>query len=390
MGIASPSERIRSRSGPEGEKDLRSLAHLFAVAVIVAAGTAEARTFQVDSTLDAVDANTGDGVCATATGTCTLRAAVMESNNYDGTDMIRLPAGTYTLTIPPAEIDASYAGALNVDGRVSIRGDGPDATIIDANGIDQAFKVGRSSGLGSFDTYLQLRGLTIRNGVAANTLGGAIVNFARRLRLLDVTVENNRALLGGAIDSNGGRVDVVRSRIVDNEGTACCGGIRALGNTRVRLVRSEVSGNVSGGAGGGIFAMSGVDLLVKKTEIAGNEAGTRGGGVVFTGEVGRIFKSAVSGNRSVEGGGGVIKEGGGPLLIKKAEITGNVADTGGTGFYIGGGIISGGGDFPVLIASVVTGNTVGPGTSPDCAGYVVLQGGTVIGDPSGCSLLGSN
>ena len=40
-------------------------------------------TFIVDSELDAVDSNLGDGVCQTAEGTCTLRAAIQEANTSD-------------------------------------------------------------------------------------------------------------------------------------------------------------------------------------------------------------------------------------------------------------------------------------------------------------------
>jgi len=35
--------------------------------------------FTVDSTVDAVDANPGDGLCATEAGECTLRAAIQET-----------------------------------------------------------------------------------------------------------------------------------------------------------------------------------------------------------------------------------------------------------------------------------------------------------------------
>ncbi len=41
-------------------------------------------TFTVDSTGDAGDATPGDGICATAGGACTLRAAVQESNTQAG------------------------------------------------------------------------------------------------------------------------------------------------------------------------------------------------------------------------------------------------------------------------------------------------------------------
>lgn len=57
-------------------------------------------TFVVNSTVDAVDAVPGDGVCETAVpGQCTLRAAVMEANAFAGPDTIQVPAGNYLLTL---------------------------------------------------------------------------------------------------------------------------------------------------------------------------------------------------------------------------------------------------------------------------------------------------
>ena len=54
---------------------------------------AEAATFTVNATADAVDAIPGDGLCQTATpGQCTLRAAIMETNALPGTHTI-IPAG---------------------------------------------------------------------------------------------------------------------------------------------------------------------------------------------------------------------------------------------------------------------------------------------------------
>src|SRR4051812_45655784 len=69
----------------------------------LAVPTAEAAIFTVDSQTDAVDANPGDGICATASlpsegVKCTLRAATMEANALAGADTINLPAGTYTTT----------------------------------------------------------------------------------------------------------------------------------------------------------------------------------------------------------------------------------------------------------------------------------------------------
>src|SRR3954469_8694828 len=51
-------------------------------------------SFTVNSTLDEVDANPGNGICASAAGRCTLRAAIMETNLQSGRHTINVPAGT--------------------------------------------------------------------------------------------------------------------------------------------------------------------------------------------------------------------------------------------------------------------------------------------------------
>lgn len=59
-------------------------------------------TFLVNDVNDAVDINPRDGVCATATASCTLRAAIQEANGLPDAHTISLPAGLFTITIPGA------------------------------------------------------------------------------------------------------------------------------------------------------------------------------------------------------------------------------------------------------------------------------------------------
>lgn len=77
---------------------------------------APAASFVVNSTEDLVDLAPGDGECnALPTGgprTCTLRAAVQESNALAGDDLVVLPAGTCRLTLPAVAEDPSAGGAL--------------------------------------------------------------------------------------------------------------------------------------------------------------------------------------------------------------------------------------------------------------------------------------
>ena len=76
----------------------RAIVVLAALAFL--ASPAFAATFTVDSSVDAVDANPGDGICDDGGGACTLRAAVMEANAFAGMDAIDIPAGTYDLMTP--------------------------------------------------------------------------------------------------------------------------------------------------------------------------------------------------------------------------------------------------------------------------------------------------
>ena len=52
---------------------------ILAVFLFFPGGAAHAATFYVNSTTDEVDSNPGNGVCATAGGVCTLRAAIQEA-----------------------------------------------------------------------------------------------------------------------------------------------------------------------------------------------------------------------------------------------------------------------------------------------------------------------
>src|SRR5687768_13077564 len=76
--------------------------------------------FVVNSTVDSVDALPGNMVCATASGACTLRAAIQESNAMAGDNTIELPAGTYLLTLPGA--GGAAQGDLNVTSPIRILG----------------------------------------------------------------------------------------------------------------------------------------------------------------------------------------------------------------------------------------------------------------------------
>jgi CSLREA domain-containing protein len=150
-------------------------------AALWAGGTATGASFTVDSTVDAVDAAPGDGACADATGACTLRAAVQETNALPGPDTITLAFETYQLTIAGADEDLSATGDLDIRddativGGVVVNGTTEPATTIDAGRLDRVADI-----IGP--TSVEMSGLIIRNGdvtSAALTVGGGHSEFFR-------------------------------------------------------------------------------------------------------------------------------------------------------------------------------------------------------------------
>lgn len=246
--------------------------------------------FTVDSAVDAIDADPGDGACATAVGECTLRAAIQETNALPGPDEITLPAGTYELTIPGRAEDAAVTGDLDITDDLTITGAGRDATIIDGGQLDRIFHA-----FLFFHAELQvnLSDLTIRNGkaelvpaVERGEGGGLFLGDGVSAALTDARVTGNSSIQHGGgiwIGSAGGSsppssVNFTRVEISENSSGLNSGG--GIFNDRgiVTLTDSVVSSN-SGGIGGGVYN-SGILTVVGST-IASNEAAGRGGSPIL-------------------------------------------------------------------------------------------------------------
>ena len=316
-------------------KVLRKLGLLMAVACLMALATsASAATFTVNSTVDSVDVNPGDGSCADSLGRCTLRAAIMEANASSSANTINVPAGTYTLTLGGADDEFNVDGAeqgtgdldiLNND--LTINGAGAGLTIIDGGGIDRVFDVNNFSNFG-FPVNATFSGLTITGGNAPTSPDGYFEP-------------------GGAIQFDG--TDYASSG--DPLGT-------------LTITNCEISGNTASGPGGGIWAGFG-SLFVSGSSISGNSSvHAAGGGILYDGSAApglrtlQITNSSISGNHanSSAGGGGIWEAGNANKTIHYSVVTNNT--TGGQG----GGVFNGNGTL-ALEFNVIVGNTAGDPTS---------------------------
>jgi len=240
-------------------------------------------TYAVDSTADAVDADTGDDRCATAIGTCTLRAAIQQTNAVSGAEVILLPAGTYNLTLSGTGEDAAATGDLDIRDFVSIKGDGAARTIIDANQLDRVFDL--------------------------RSIGAAVVAPVQRpgVRLEGVKARNGAADIGGGIRTN----------------------------SNLELIESVVEDNSSDGNGGGIYAEGEANLLIERSTLRGNQAGGIGGAIYHAGNTGAVNITASTLNGNTASGSGGAMESNGKAVFLNSTVSGNTANSGG-GLFLSG------------------------------------------------------
>ncbi len=219
-------------------RKLLVLGVLVAGLVLIGGTVAQALELAVTSTTDAVDAKPGDGVCATSTGTCTLRAAIQETNARVGPDTIVLQPGTYTLQIAGSDENVAATGDLDITDALTIRGMGAQDTRIDGNKLDRVFEILGTSvvhiegvtitGGEVFDDGggIQASGtLTIANssitGNMASAAGGGIVNYRGTLRIIDSIITANTAGDGGGIYNSHGTTIFMRTTFKDNKPDDC-------------------------------------------------------------------------------------------------------------------------------------------------------------------------
>ncbi len=131
--------------------------------------------FVVNDLADAVDAAPGNGACATARGTCTLRAAVQETNALAGADQIDARGRRPRALDPRAHEDAAATGDLDITDDLTIAGANAYLSVIDANGIDRV--IDQLAAAAPLD--LTLRDLTISGGDTDGKWRGRCVTTAR-------------------------------------------------------------------------------------------------------------------------------------------------------------------------------------------------------------------
>ncbi len=285
----SPHRRLRPSRRLLSLATAVALAATSVVTIVPAFATHAKLTLTVDTTLDLVDANPGDDICDTGSGTCSLRAAIMEANAHENhtpaatkvNDEIRLPAGIFTLTRSSGD-DAAYFGDLDITETVTITGEGAGTTIIDGFGNDRVFDIATADA----NLATTINDLTIHNGHAVGD-GGAIRHAGSgRLSLSGVEVSGSTATGdGGGIWSDSATTSTFSNSlnnvdVHDNHADGSGGGLH-LATRRTGLSESSVTDNTAGVDGGGVLTVHTAGdqgVRISETTIARNVAGSDGGG----------------------------------------------------------------------------------------------------------------
>jgi CSLREA domain-containing protein len=205
---------------------------------------------------------------------CALREAI-EAANTDaafggctgataGLDTITLPAGTYTLSIPPTP-DGNADGDLLIASDITL--DPTGVVTIDGGTIDRVFSTGTAAAFTISD-------LTITRGATPEE-GAAILN-AGTLTLTGVTLTGNTAGFGGGAISNGGGTVTLRNvTFSGNQADGDGGGLNNVAGpvtlNNVTFADNVADNDADGlGDGGGLHVDAG-PVTISNTLLGGNQ-----------------------------------------------------------------------------------------------------------------------
>ncbi len=218
------------------------------------------RAFLIDTTTDSHAVDPASGLCRDSRGRCSLRAAIEVADALRRPVTIRLPAGTYRLTLGPL-VASDPAG-------VSIQGVSAARTIITSQGQIARLLVVERAG--------EARPAAAGHSGATHAGAGVVVSLS------DLALRDGTAPSWGAWAGNGGAVLVADSAdllelshvsILDSTATISGGGLFARGQVWATAVRFS---NDSAGVSGGGVAFEHTEAVVADSSFLGDSAGSSG------------------------------------------------------------------------------------------------------------------
>jgi hypothetical protein len=312
--------------------------------------------------------------------------------------VLTLGAGTFALTRADNTVtDEGSNGLPALVGHVTIRGAGPDMTVIERAPGSPFFRLL----LILDDAEVTIDGVTFQGGALDPDWfyrAGGIANHGT-LTMRDSVIRNNSAWLGGGLGSDGA-AHLIRVTIQHNAAEFVAAGIATNGpltlddcwiaenvseveagigiapGGSVRITGSTIAGNIAiQNTAGGLGGVG--DITLTRSLVMDNVAGARGGGIGLDNGTLTMRDVTILGNTAANFAGGLYTIAG-EVEGTRVAIIGNSIALGG----VGGGLQN-------LTAtvrlrqSVIAGNTAP--RSPDCDGALTLVGSrNVVGNREGC------
>ena len=328
-------------------------------------------------------ADNGGGAVANRGGTTTLTGTTLADNRaVDGAGSggaVLSTDGDLTLT----RVSASGNEAARAGGAVEIRTG--DVVVADSSLTGNA--TGPRPGNGgalhvSLDATTTVTGTEVSGNTASSEGGGLWNSSTGTMEVVASQVTGNVAngedadTGGGGLFNDGGTFTVRDTLVSDNSaprGSGSGGGLLTVDGS-VLIEGSQLSDNDAARAGGAVEVRAG-DVTVRTSALNGNETGPRpgnGGAVhVSLDAMTRFEDVSVQGNTASSEGGGLWNSSTGSMTVRRAEITGNVAngedaDTGGGGLFNDGGTLT-------VRSSSLAGNSA-PAGSGSGGGLLTVDG----------------
>jgi predicted outer membrane repeat protein len=225
---------------------------------------------------------------------------------FQNPQTITLTGGTLTLT--------------NTFG-VTIDGLTPGLVTISGNNQNRIFVV--NSGATAF-----FNGLTLANGAAVGSPGGAIQNFGSLTLTNDIFV-GNVGSSGGAIAQQGTALTATNVVFVNNSATGSGGALLLAAGTNA-VVNSTFFGNSAGGSGAAIATVGNAQLNLINDTITANTATSAGGGVSSGARPITIVNTIIAQNTGMSLSGAPNPDVVGPFISQGTNLVG--ATDGSSGF----------------------------------------------------------
>ncbi len=315
--------------------------------MLLYSGTVWAVTFFVNDLNDTVDIVPGNGVCADASGHCTLRAAVIETNALAGADKISLMvSGTYFLNIAGsgvADEDLAQNGDLDIADDLEIQELFFVSATIDGNGTERIFE------LVSPELIFKIKSIQLQNGSASFTGtsgGGMLLDEAgnNSITLQSVTVIDNYSRnRGGAVYTTmpDTTLNIINSSFQRNEANTSGGALYMYDSSfshlcRVLVDSSEFLENTSGYDGGAIYISGCAQVTLQNSvTISANQATNDAGGLRLCDNTSvNLSNTLIDSNSSGSYAGGLYSIWNTSISVTRSNITNNESgvNTGGAFF----------------------------------------------------------